>query len=613
MKDPRLRRLLLGSLLLAAVTIALYWPVQSFDFVNFDDDVFVKENRQIRDGLSSEGLLWACTTFHGGNWHPLTWVSHMVDVESYGLDAGGHHRTNALIHTASSVLLFFVLSAMTHSPWASFLVAALFAIHPLHVESVAWVAERKDVLSGFFWILTLGVYARYARQPTMARYLLVVFSFAMGLLSKPMGVTLPFVLLLLDVWPLQRMTDARTVFDRWIPRGLMTVHGVGGRLVIEKAPLFLLAAAFSALTLVAQKEVGAVWSVDKMPIAVRIANALVSYTAYIRKTVWPVDLAVLYPHAGMPEAWIVGVSALTLVSITVLAIRNMREMPFLLVGWLWYLGTLVPVIGIVQVGSQAMADRYTYIPLIGLFIALAWGAQRVAAGFPEWNRPVLVSSFVALAVLVFLARSQLETWRNTVSLFEQALAETEINPLAHHNIGAFYMDQNDCGKAVPHFLEAIRMKENYAYPYHGLGVCASRETPPTGAMYFFRKALEIDPRLTRALIDRGVLFMKQGKFDAAAEDFEQALRIKPDHEAAHANLGVIRLWEGKLAEAEIHWSEALRIKPDSAEVLNNLGLLCAKQGRTEEAAAWFRQALERMPGHPEIERNLRVLSKASES
>ena len=613
MSDSRLRRLLLGAFLLATVTIALYWTVQSFDFVNFDDDVYVKENSHVQNGLSREGLIWALTTFHGGNWHPLTWVSHMADVEAYGLDAGGHHRTNALIHTASSVFLFLVLSAMTHSLWASALVAALFAIHPLHVESVAWVAERKDVLSGFFWILTMGAYTVYVRQPTVLRYLLVVFSFLLGLLSKPMAVTLPFVLLLLDCWPLQRLKDARTVFNRRVPRGSMSARGAVARLVIEKVPLFILAAAFSALTLVAQKEVGAVWSIDKMHFGTRAANALVSYMAYIRKTVWPVDLAVLYPHGGMPEAWIVGVSALLLVSITVLAIRNMRGMPFLLVGWLWYLGTLVPVIGIVQVGSQAMADRYTYIPLVGLFIALAWGAERLVAVCPGLKRPVVLSSLVVLSGLMLLARAQVETWKNTVTLFEQALAVTEVNPLAHHNIGAFYMDQNDCGKAVPHFLEAIRMKEQYASPYHGLGVCASRETPQTGAMYFFRKALELDPRLTRALMDRGVLLMNQGKFDAAAEDFEQALRIMPDHEAAHANLGLVRLREGKLAAAESHLSEARRINPDSVEVANNLGLLCVEQGRIDEAAAWFRQALERVPGHPEIERNLRILTKTSES
>lgn len=601
-------RLALLCVLVAAVTIVLYWPVQSFDFVNYDDDVFVKDNREIRSGLSRESLVWAFTTFHGGNWQPLTWVSHMADVEVYGLDAGGHHRTNALIHAANAVLLLIVLAAMTQSPGLSALVAVLFAIHPLHVESVAWIAERKDVLSGFFWILALGAYAGYVRRPTVRRYLLVVLAFALGLLSKPMVVTLPFVLLLLDAWPLQRLGDARTVFDRF---GGVGNRGVTTRLVTEKVPLFILSFVFSILTLLAQKEVGAVWPVDRMPVAVRLANALVSYMEYVRKMVWPMDLAVLYPHAGMPETWTIGVSLLLLASITVTAVLKMREMPFLVVGWLWYLGTLVPVIGIVQVGSQAMADRYTYIPLIGLFIALAWGAERITGWKPWLRKPLIVSIFVVLAGLLFLARSQVETWKNTVTLFEQAIAATEVNPLAHNNIGVYYMNQNDCQKAVPHFLEAIRIKGNYAYPYHGLGVCASRATPPTGAMYFFRKALEIDPQLTRALVDRGVLYMRQGDYDAAADDFERALRIKPDHEAAHANLGLIRLRAGDLINAETHLREARRINPDCVEVLNNLGLLCAKQGRMEEAAAFFREALERKPGHPEIEHNLQIMSRNS--
>ncbi|NMC73858.1 MAG: tetratricopeptide repeat protein, partial [Geobacteraceae bacterium] len=449
------------------------------------------------------------------------------------------------------------------------------------------------------------------RRPNGRRYLLVALSFAMGLLSKPMVVTLPFVLLLLDYWPLQRLQNARTVFDRWSSRRGKEIRSAAARLAVEKIPLLLLSAGFSVLTLVAQKEVGAVWSIDKMPIDVRLANALVTYLEYIRKTVWPVDLAVLYPHAGMPAAWKIGVSSLLIGAVSVMAIRKKREMPFLLAGWLWYLGTLVPVIGIVQVGSQAMADRYTYIPLIGLFIALSWGAERLTHWKPALKRPVIVSSLFVLSGLTILARAQVDTWTNTLTLFEQALAATEVNPLAHNNIGAYYMDRNDCQKAVPHFLEAIRIKENYAYPYHGLGVCASRATPPTGAMYFFRKALEIDPQLTRALVDRGIFFMRQEKFDSAAHDFEQALRIKPDHEAAHANLGLILLRQGDLARAENHLSAARRINPDSVEVLNNLGLLCAKQGRTEEAAAFFREALERNPGHPEIEQNLQILSRAN--
>jgi Flp pilus assembly protein TadD len=595
-------RLVVLSVVLAVVTLALYWPVQTFDFVNYDDDVLVKDNRQIRGGLSREGLEWAFTTIHGGNWHPLTWISHMVDIEAYGLDAGGHHRTNALIHTANAVLLLIVLTAMTHSPGAGALVAILFAIHPLHVESVAWVAERKDVLSGFFWILTMGAYAWYVRRPTVRRYLLVAFSFAMGLLSKPMVVTLPFVLMLLDVWPLQRLRDARTVFDRW---GGVANKGVMAKLVIEKLPLFFLSAVFSALTLFAQIEVSAVWPVDKMPVDVRLANALVSYMAYIRKMMWPVDLAVLYPHAGMPEAWSVWVSALLLVSMTVLAVLKMREMPFLIVGWLWYLGTLVPVIGIVQVGSQALADRYTYIPLVGLFIVLAWGVDRVVARYPGWTRRVIGVSIVTISVLVFLARTQVDTWKSSVTLFEHALHVTEMNPMAHQKIGEFYLDQNDCRNAVPHFLEAIRMKENFAYPYSGLGVCASHQTPPTGALYFFAKALEIDPRLTRALVDRGVLYMKQGKFDSAAEDFERVLRIRPDHEVAHTNLGVVYLRQGRTVDAETHLREALRVQPHIAEAHHNLGLILVGRGLTNEALAHFRQASALAPGNPYIEEQLK--------
>ena len=605
MENQRLLRVLLLSLLLAAMTIALYWPVQSFDFVNYDDDVFVKDNRQIRDGLSKDGLVWALTTFHGGNWHPLTWVSHMADVEAYGLDAGGHHRTNALIHTAGAVLLFLVLTGMTHAVWASVLVAALYAIHPLHVESVAWVAERKDVLSGVFWILTMGAYAWYVRQPTVRRYLLVVLSFIMGLLSKPMVVTLPFVLMLLDCWPLQRLQGPRTVFDRWMPRGGTAIRGAVTRLVIEKMPLILLSAGFSILTLVAQKEVGAVWSLDKMPFGTRAANALVSYMEYIRKTVWPVDLAVLYPHAGMPPAWKLGIGVLLLGSISFLVIRKAREMPFLLVGWFWYLGTLVPVIGIVQVGSQAMADRYAYIPLIGLFLALAWGAHWVIERYPAWKNPLVVFGIVALSALIFLSRSQVDTWRNSVTLFQHALIATDVNPMAHQKIGEFYLEQNDCQKAIPHFLEAIRMKENFAFPFHGLGVCASRATPPAGAHYFFRKALEIDPRLTRVLIDRGVLFVKNGRFDAAAEDFEQALRIKPDHEVAHTNLGVVYWSQGRTAEAETHLREALRVQPHSAEAHHNLGLILAGRGQTNDALAHFRQASALAPGNSCIEESLK--------
>ena len=604
--EKRLRRTLLIGLLLAAATLILYWPVQSYDFVNFDDDVYVTDNRQVYGGLSMESLTWSFTTFHAGNWHPLTWISHMVDAEAYGLDAGGHHWTNVLIHTAATFLLFFVLSGMTNSPWASALVAALFAIHPIHVESVAWVSERKDVLSGFFWILTMGAYAHYARHPTLRRYLLVVLSLVMGLLSKPMTVTLPFVLLLLDYWPLRRYAATRTAFDRWVRRGSASNGASALLLIVEKVPLLGVAAISCLVTLFTQKEAGALWSLEQIPMATRLANASVTYLDYIRKMLWPVDLAVFYPHAGMPPSWKIAVALLLLGSISCLVVRKAREMPFLLVGWLWYLGTLVPVIGLVQVGSQSMADRYTYIPLVGLFIALAWGAERIVAGWPRWKSPAILLSIVAISGLLFLARSQVETWENSVTLFEQALAATEVNPVAHQKIGEFYLDRNDCSRAVPHFLKAIEMKENYAYAYHGLGVCASRETPQDGALYFFRQALQLDPQLTRTLLSRGVLLMQLGRHEEAREDFRQLLRLDPSHEAAHTNLGLIFVHLGKTEDAEAHLSEALRVNPRSAQALNNLGLVRMGQGRTEEAIASFLRARELVPGNAVIDANLTI-------
>jgi tetratricopeptide (TPR) repeat protein len=606
MADRKCLRLVLPiSLLLAAITLSLYWPVQYFDFVNFDDDVYVTDNRQVLGGLSMENLTWSFTTFHAGNWHPLTWISHMADVEAYGLDAGGHHRTSLLIHTAGALLLFLVLSGMTGALWCSALVAVFFAIHPLHVESVAWVAERKDVLSGFFWILTIGAYTHYVRHPTPWRYLLVMLSFVMGLQSKPMIVTLPFVLLLLDYWPLGRFADPNVAAGSRASRTFVFVNKKWLLLVVEKLPFCFMAAMACLVTLVAQKEAGALWSLERISLATRLANASVSYLEYILKMLWPVDLAVFYPYAGMPPAWKIAAALLFLGSISCLVVRKAREMPFLLVGWLWYLGTLVPVIGIVQVGSQSMADRYTYVPLVGLFIALAWGSERFIARWPKWKRPVVLGSLVALSGLLFLARTQVEVWLNSVTLFEQAIAAQEFNPVAHQKIGEYYLKRNDCRRAVPHFLKAIEMKENYPYAFHGLGVCAALETPPAGALYFFRQALQIDPQLTRTILSRGVLLMRLQRYAEAEDDFRKLLRIDPSHEAAHTNLGLIFIHLGKLGEAEVHMNEALRVNPRNAEALNDLGLIRMEQGRADEAIANFQQALALAPQNTAIEKNLR--------
>jgi len=607
-EDKRLRQALLLCVLLSLSTLILYWPVQSFDFVNFDDDVYVTDNRQVHGGLSMENLTWAFTSFHAGNWHPLTWISHMADFEAYQLNAGGHHWTNVLIHTVSTVLLFLVLSSMTGVLWCSALVAALFAIHPLHVESVAWVSERKDVLSGFFWILTMGAYTHYAKNPSLRRYLLVLVSFGMGLLSKPMLVTLPFVLLLLDYWPLKRLAGTRTAFDPWVYAGGTAGRAGLLRLIVEKVPLFIVAAAACIVTLIAQREVGALWTLEKMPFEQRIANAFVAYMEYIRKMLWPADLSVLYPHAGMPPAWKTGLAVTLIASLSYVAVRKAREMPFLLVGWLWYLGTLVPVIGIIQVGSQSMADRYTYLPLVGLFLAAAWGAKSLVEKRPLLKPVVIACVIVALAGLPIPSRVQVETWKNSVTLFEQALRMTEVNPLAHHNIGAYYLERNECQKAVPHFLMALEAKKDYPYALSNLGVCTSRGNDPERALRLFDKAIRIEPRFTKARIDRAIYLMRLGRLEEAGMDFLEILKMKPDHEAAHTNLGLIFVQQGKLGDAEAHLREALRVNPRNAEALNNLGLVRMKQGQADEAVASFLKARDFAPGNPVIEANLKTAS-----
>jgi len=606
--EKHLRLTLLIGLLLAAVTLTLYWPVQHFEFVNFDDGLYVTGNRHVQGGLSMEGLTWAFTSFHAGNWHPLTWISHMADFEAYQLNAGGHHWTNVLIHTVSTVLLFLVLSSMTGVLWCSALVAALFAIHPLHVESVAWVSERKDVLSGFFWILTMGAYTHYAKNPSLRRYLLVLVSFGMGLLSKPMLVTLPFVLLLLDYWPLKRLAGTRTAFDPWVYAGGTAGRAGLLRLIVEKVPLFIVAAAACIVTLIAQREVGALWTLEKMPFEQRIANAFVAYMEYIRKMLWPADLSVLYPHAGMPPAWKTGLAVTLIASLSYVAVRKAREMPFLLVGWLWYLGTLVPVIGIIQVGSQSMADRYTYLPLVGLFLAAAWGAKSLVEKRPLLKPVVIACVIVALAGLPIPSRVHVETWKNSVTLFEQALRMTEVNPLAHHNIGAYYLERNECQKAVPHFLMALEAKKDYPYALSNLGVCTSRGNDPERALRLFDKAIRIEPRFTKARIDRAIYLMRLGRLEEAGMDFLEILKMKPDHEAAHTNLGLIFVQQGKLGDAEAHLREALRVNPRNAEALNNLGLVRMKQGQADEAVASFLKARDFAPGNPVIEANLKTAS-----
>ena len=591
---------LLISLITTAVVIFIYWPVQFFDFVIIDDHTYVVKNPHVRGGLSTEGFQWAVSTLDAGFWHPLTWISHMADVELFSLNPAGHHWTSVVIHVLNAVLLFLVLRAMTRCTWPSALVSALFALHPLHVESVTWVAERKDVLSGLLWFMTMGAYGWYVKSPGTLRYALVLLLFVLGLMAKPMLVTLPFVLLLLDWWPLGRWSGAMAITDPVAKRQACL------RLVAEKLPLLSIAIAAGVLAYFAENGFGAIGTAEQYPLDVRLANAAVSYGEYIWKMVWPVELSVIYYHPGMPPAWKIFASSLFLTAVSLFAVRHARRHPFLLVGWLWYLGTLVPVIGLVQIGYHAMADRYMYLPLVGLSVAVAWGAKAIVERRPELRSLTIAFLVVALLWQSWLAREQVETWKDSISLFEHAVRVTPVNPVAHNIVGMLYLtfNENDCARAVPHFQKAVEQKKDYAAPFYNLGVCAMREGSRDRALHFFQTSIGLDPAAMMPRIELGMLLMQLGKVDEAIDGFRQILRIEPDNLAAHANLGLLLNQQGKIQEADEHLREALRINPRSAEAHNNLGLVRMRQGRTEEATECFLRALELSPGHPDIERNL---------
>jgi hypothetical protein len=501
---------------LTLLTVLVYWRVTSHEFVLFDDEVYVTENKQVQEGLSWQGVVWAFTTTDANFWHPLTWLSHMLDCELFGLNPGGHHLTGLLLHVANTLLLLLVLQRMTGALWPSAFVAALFALHPLHVESVAWVSERKDVLSTFFWILTMGAYVRYAEHPKALPYALTLVLFSLGLMAKPMLVTLPFVLLLLDYWPLGRLdmgqmrpsAPGRTDTPKAAKSPLFL-------LLLEKAPFLVLSVVACILAYVAQVQGGAVKSSGLFPMDIRIANALVSYVSYLEKTFWPQNLAVFYPHPGAWPVWQTAGATLLLVSISVLVILCVRKTPYLALGWFWYLGTLVPVLGLVQVGDHAMADRYTYVPLIGIFIMIAWGAQDLANRRRQGAPGFLAAAAAVLIVCGIVSAQQLRHWQNSTTLFQHAIHVTRNNEGAHNNLGLALVEQGRLDEAIAQYL----------------------------------RALELKPLNPRALNNLGIALAKQGKLEEARECFTRALAIDPEHHLARRNLGVAeRMQAGKSPE-----------------------------------------------------------------
>jgi len=619
---------------LLVLTFAAFWLVLANQFVSYDDSKYVTENPHVQGGLSKETVAWAFTTFRASNWHPLTWLSHSLDCRLYGLNPVGHHLTNLLLHVANALLLFLVLLRMTGSAWRSAFVAALFGVHPLHVESVAWVAERKDVLSTFFWMLTMLAYVRYVESPSARRYLPVVIVFGIGLLAKPMLVTLPFVLLLLDYWPLGRLAIGGA-------RSPSTSDSLRGR-VWEKTPLFLLAAGSCIITFVAQHRGGSVAGFEGFSLAARIGNALVSYVRYIEKMFWPSRLACFYPHPGNSlPVWQPVLAGLALLGMTLLILRLAGRHPYLMTGWLWYVGTLVPVIGLVQVGFQAMADRYTYVSLIGLFIILAWGGPELlqrGKGERETGRrgaranrrigesgkrragdshtPILPRSHVrALAVvasvwivvLVGCAWAQVRYWRDTFSLCERAIVVTEGNYIAHNNLGQSLAAQRRFDEAIVHYRKALETDPDPGLTYNNLGAALAETGQFEQAMQNFRQSVTSDPECVEGHTNLGRGLAMQGRLDGAIEQLSEALSLDPENAAAHLEMGNVLGGQGKLEDAAERFSQALRFKPDSAEAHSNLGYVFRRQGRLDEAILHLQQAINLKPDLAAAHYNLAII------
>lgn len=579
--DPNRGQIIAIYLFLALISLAVFGQTTRYNFVNFDDDLYVYDTKGIQAGLTIKGIAAAFTEPHARNWHPLTTISHMLDCQLYGLKAGGHHVTNMLLHTFAVLLLFRVLQQMTSSVWKSAVVVALFAVHPLHVESVAWVSERKDVLSAVFFFLMLSAYASYARAPSIARYLLVAVLLTAGLMSKVMLVTAPVIFLLLDFWPLRRTAPRKPGF-----RGPRLLRGQSSpiiRLILEKLPLLVLSAGACVVTFIVQKR--AVGAIPPLPFSWRVENALVSYVIYIWQTLWPTRLAAFYPHPNDTLAfWEVILAAGLLVAITVTAIVCRNKWPYLITGWLWYLLMLVPVIGLVQVGEQGHADRYTYLPHVGLFLLMVWGVADVIQAYRFTWRVAAVSALVVILALATTAFIQTSYWRNSETLWTHALAVTSDNDFAHNNLGYLCVDSGQLDKAISHFEAAAMIRHSKTNKHYNVGSAfvemnladaLARKGESDEAMVHYQQAITLEPNYADAYYNRGNLLLAKGQIDDAIADWEKTLQLQPNDADAHTCLGNALLRKNSLNEAIAHYETALALAPDDPHSRNNLAWVLA--------------------------------------
>ena len=572
------RQELLPYLFLLVAILFVYSQVRNYGFVNYDDGDVIFGNVHVHDGLTIAGLRWAFTSGYAANWLPITWISHMLDCQLFGLDAGWHHLTNVLIHALSTMLLFALLKRMTGRLWESAFVAFVFALHPLHVESVAWVSERKDVLSAFFCFLTVWAYLDYVDRPKIGRYVLVVLAFSLGLMSKQMIVTLPFVLLLLDVWPLRRIRIGGDDRQK------------AGALLMEKVPLFALAAAASAITYFVQRKGGAVQSFDAIPFALRAQNALISYVTYVLKLFWPTGLSAFYPYPSNLPIWEVAGAGLAVVAISVLVLRNLRSRPYLAVGWFWYVGTLVPVIGLIQVGGQSRADRYTYLPAIGISIMLAWGMADLFQRWPRYKTMLTAVSVAICSVWLLVTWTQIQYWRDSITLNRHAIEVTPGNYVAHVNLGVILGQQKQTREALEHLSIAVQEKPDYANAHYNLGAALAVLGRNSEAIAEYSEAIRLRPEEPQSHYQLGTALISEGKLNEAAGEFRIAVRLNPEYPAAHFSLGAVLGTLGRNGEAIAELSEAIRLRPNDAEAHYNLGNTLVAAGRVNEAAGEFNTA-----------------------
>ena len=593
---------------LIVLTVVPYWQVRNHGF-NFDDQMYVTDNRDIQAGLTGDSIEWAFSLENVSYWHPVTWLSFMLDFQLFGLNPKGYHLNNLLLHLLNTLLLFLILRSMTGKLWVGAFVAALFALHPLNVESVAWISERKNVLSTLFWMLTMWAYANYAKRPGPGRYLLTFFFFSLGLMAKSMLVTLPFVLLLLDYWPLGRCQCSPFNRHDYSPdarsRGYCYEKYSFLRLVIEKIPLLLLSLTSVYLTALSVQRLGIVVSTDWTPIGLRISNALVSYINYIGKMLWPRDLAVFYTYPDMLPLWKSAGAGLILVGASILAIRAMKRHPYLTVGWFWYLGTLVPVMGLMQAGLwPAIADRFTYVPLIGLFIMIAWSIHDLSRRWRHRNVVLALSAGTVLVALMLCTWFQLHYWQDDARLYGHTVNVTSGNFITHNNLGNVLFQQGKLDEAVFHHKESIRIRPDHARSHYNLANVLARQGKLDEAVKYYTNVTNINPGDADAYNNRGVVLAEQGKLAEAIALYSEAIRISPDHAGAYNNMGSALCRQEKPEKALVHFREALRIDPVSAESNNNMGDALNRLGRVEEAIVYFTKALSIRSDNDNIHYNL---------